>query len=135
MKNEKMILTVLLSLLLSLVASNRESSMFAQDVKRIGGPVPTGAPIKEIEMTAKNFEFSPSRIIVPSNTLVRIHLTSLDREHGFEIMSHPGSCVLVKPGSTITVEFFADRKGEFEFSCCKFCGLGHGKMKGTLIVE
>jgi cytochrome c oxidase subunit 2 len=135
MKRGIMISPVLFWLLLSLFAGSRESTMFAQDVKRIGSPAPAGAPIKEIEMTAKKYEFSPSRINVPFNTLVRIHLTALDREHGFEITSYPGSCVSVKPGNTISIEFYTDKKGEFEFSCCKFCGLGHGKMKGKIIVE
>jgi cytochrome c oxidase subunit 2 len=135
MKRGMMIFPVLFCLLLSLIAGSWESTLFAQDVKRIGSPAPAGAPIKEIEMTAKKYEFSPSKINVPSNTLVRIRLTALDREHGFEITSYPGSCVTVKPGKTVSIEFYTDKKGEFEFSFCKFCGLGHGKMKGKLIVE
>ena len=34
-----------------------------------------------------------------------------------------------------TIEFTADKAGTFPFQCSNFCGFGHGKMKGKLIVE
>ena len=104
-------------------------------VLQFGNPPPADAPIKEIEVHAKKYEFTPSSIEVPVNTLLRIHLTALDREHGFKIESTRGDCTTFKPGEPLTVEFFADKPGEYEFSCCKRCGLGHGKMKGKLIVK
>jgi cytochrome c oxidase subunit II len=103
--------------------------------KVLGNPAPAGAPVKEIELKARKYEFSPPLIEVPTNTLLRIHLTAVDREHGFEIKSLPGSCVKFKPGEPFTVEYFADKPGEIEFACCKFCGFGHGKMKGKLVVK
>ena len=66
---------------------------------------------------------------------VRIHLKALDREHGFEIKSIKDSCVKFKPDEPVTVEFYAGKAGEFEFTCCKFCGLGHKEMKGELIIK
>lgn len=104
-------------------------------VKKIGGPAPAGAPVKEVQVSAKKYEFSPATLEVPLNTLVRFQLQATDKEHGFEIKSIKDSCVKFKPGAPATVEFYADKAGEFEFSCCKFCGMGHGRMKGKLVVK
>ena len=38
-------------------------------VKKIGNPAPAGAPVKEIEVSAKKYEFTPAEIEVPLNTL------------------------------------------------------------------
>ena len=114
-------------------------SMKADDktlgVKKIGNPAPAGAPVKEIEVSAKKYEFTPAEIEVPVNTLLRVHLKATDKEHGFELKSVKDSCVKFKPEAPGTLEFYADKAGEFEFSCCKFCGMGHGKMKGKIIVK
>ena len=114
-------------------------SMRADDktlaVKKIGNPAPAGAPVKEVEVSAKKYEFTPAEIEVPVNTLLRVHLKATDKEHGFELKSVKDSCVKFKPEAPATLEFYADKAGELEFSCCKFCGMGHGKMKGKLVVK
>jgi len=104
-------------------------------VIQIGNPPSAEAPVKDVEVQAKKYEFIPASIEVPVNTHLRIHLTALDREHGFKIESYRPDCSTFKPGKPVTVEFFADKPGEYVFSCCKSCGLGHGKMKGKLIVS
>jgi len=103
-------------------------------VKKIG-TAPADAPVKEVEVSAKKYEFNPATIEVPANTLVRLHLKATDREHGFEFKSVKDSCVKFDPKASATLEFYADKAGEYEFSCCKRCGLGHGKMKGKLVVK
>lgn len=117
-----------------IVAWEKESSTNDKVIK-VGNTPPAGATVKEIEVNVKKYEYDPASIEVPVNTLVKIHLKALDREHGFEIKSIKDSCVRFKPNESATVEFYADKAGEFEFACCKYCGLGHGKMKGKLIVK
>jgi heme/copper-type cytochrome/quinol oxidase subunit 2 len=41
----------------------------------------------------------------------------------------------VKKGADQVVDFMAQEPGTYEFKCTKFCGFGHDKMKGTLIVD
>ena len=129
----KKMLVVVLGFLL-LIPSTRADDK-AGAVKKIGNPAPAGAPVKEIEVSAKKYEFTPAEIEVPVNTLLRLHLKATDKEHGFELKSVKDSCVKFKPESPGTLEFYADKAGEFEFSCCKFCGMGHSKMKGKLVVK
>ena len=88
----------------------------------------------EIQMTAKNFEFSPSTVRVKQGDHVKLIITSLDRKHGIQIEAYNIKEKLPK-GEPVTVEFTADKAGTFPFKCSVFCGMGHGKMKGELIVE
>lgn len=104
-------------------------------VVKVGNPAPADAVVKEFDVSAKKYEFVPALIEVSANTLLKIHLKALDKEHGFEIKGVKDSCVKFSPSEPATVEFYADKAGEFEFVCCKFCGFGHGKMKGKLVVK
>ena len=89
---------------------------------------------REITMTAKKYEFSPSEIRVRQGETVKLSITALDRKHGFKIEALDIDRELPK-GEVVSIEFLADRAGTFPIACSKFCGLGHGKMKGQLIVE
>ena len=87
-----------------------------------------------IEITAKRFEFSPSTVTLRRGEAVTIHLTALDRAHG----------LLVKP---LGIDLDADRgdpdqititpkaAGTFPAICDHYCGMGHGNMKMTFVVE
>ena len=59
---------------------------------------------------------------------------ALDRKHGFEMKDLRIKTEL-EMGKETVVEFVAPRTGEFQFKCSVFCGLGHGRVKGELIVE
>lgn len=86
-----------------------------------------------IKVTAKKFEYSPSEITVKKGVPVVLEFTSLDRLHGFNC---PGLKIRadISPGKTTTVEFTPQSAGTFPFHCDNFCGTGHDKMKGTIIV-
>ena len=86
-----------------------------------------------ITMTAKKYEFTPSTITVVRGVPVRIEATAVDKTHGIEIKPFNVKVKLEKGQKTV-IEFTPDRIGEFEIKCSEFCGLGHGHMKGKLIV-
>lgn len=89
---------------------------------------------KEIQMTAKKYEFNPNVITVKKGEHVKLVITALDREHGFKLEAFGINQKLPK-GVPTTIEFTADKAGTFPFQCSVFCGLGHRKMKGKLVVE
>jgi cytochrome c oxidase subunit 2 len=91
--------------------------------------------VREVALTAKKYEYIPNKIEVAVGTAVRFKITAEDNTHGFEIAGVKGSCVEIPKGETRTVDFTADKAGVFNFKCCHFCGLGHGRMKGTLTVK
>ena len=88
----------------------------------------------ETKVTAKKFEFVPSAIHVKKGDHVKLVITATDHDHGFKLEAFQVD-QLLKKGEATTVEFTADRAGTFPFACSHFCGLGHKKMKGELVVE
>jgi cytochrome c oxidase subunit II len=88
----------------------------------------------EFKMTAKNWEFDPNVITVKKGEKVRLFITAFDHNHGFKIPAYDIDQMIPK-GSTATIEFTADKAGTFEFKCSVYCGKGHRRMKGTLVVE
>lgn len=89
---------------------------------------------REITMTAKKYEFSPSEIRVHQGEKIKLSITALDRKHGFKIEALDIDRELPK-GEVVTIEFTASQVGTFPIACSKFCGFGHGRMKGQLVVE
>ncbi len=92
------------------------------------------APVREIKMTAKKYEFNPGEIRVKQGERVRLLITALDRDHGIEIKEF-GIKVRLEEAKETPVEFTAEKPGEYEFKCSVRCGWRHGSMKGKLIVE
>ena len=90
--------------------------------------------VREIKISAKKYEYTPSEIHVKQGEHVRLLITATDRKHGFEIKALGIKTELEKAKETV-VEFDAPQPGEYEMHCSSFCGFGHGGMKGKLIVE
>lgn len=106
---------------------------------------------RTVEMTATNYEFTPSSVHAKVGETVRLSIVAEDKEHGVRIKpvaegSAPGAaagleisasenCVKFKKHETGVIEFTARTPGTYEFECCKLCGFGHGKMKGEIIVD
>lgn len=95
--------------------------------------VPSGGVV-EIKMTAKRYQFDPNVMTVKKGQKVRLLITALDHNHGFQLPAYNINQKIFK-GQTATIEFTADKAGTFPFKCSVYCGLGHRKMKGKLIVE
>ncbi|MGA3093252.1 MAG: cupredoxin domain-containing protein [Terriglobales bacterium] len=109
--------------------------------------------VQVIQMTAKKYEYSPSPVHVKQGTRVRLKITAIDRDHGITIATVPEGADPAAPagleftspqpkngwkllkGKEATIEFVARRAGIYEFKCSVTCGLGHGRMKGQLVVD
>lgn len=97
--------------------------------------ISSGGDVKTIDVTASRFQFEPATISVEQGDSVRLRLHSADRSHAFAIKAFRVKALIPKGGETVTVEFVADQAGTFAFTCSEYCGTGHSKMKGTLIVR
>jgi cytochrome c oxidase subunit 2 len=100
----------------------------------IGGHAQSTASGSEIQMTAEKYDFKPDTVTVKKGVRVKLVTTAVDHDHGFKIDAFHINQKLPK-GQPITVEFTADQAGTFPFQCSHFCGSGHKKMKGKLVVE
>ena len=90
--------------------------------------------VHEFHITSRKYEFGPSSLRVKKGEHLRLVITALDYDHGFRLDEYHLN-KKIEMGKTIEVDFTADKAGTFPFRCSNFCGLGHGGMKGTLVVE
>jgi len=96
------------------------------------GAAPSPSP-RPIAITAKRYEFVPSRVEVTQGERVRLVVTSADGVHGVAIRKFKVNKPVLR-GETITIDFVASEAGEFPILCSEECGDGHAQMKGTLVV-
>jgi len=97
-------------------------------------PAPA-APPRSFELIASRFKFEPDTLEVMEGDRVRLTVRSIDTEHGLAIKRLNLKVVAPKTGDPATVEFVADKAGIYEFKCSEYCGSGHGRMKGQIVVS
>jgi cytochrome c oxidase subunit 2 len=90
--------------------------------------------VHEIQLTLRKYEFNPGSLRVRKGERVKLVMTAADHDHGFKLDDFDVNQKIPK-GTTVVVEFTADKAGTFQFRCSNVCGLGHKNMKGTLVVE
>ena len=100
--------------------------------------------VQVIEMTAKKYEYSRSPLRVRRGAKVQLRIMALDRTHEFKINLRPdgsdkksdlgfifGSRGVFRPWWNL----WRARRKPTRFHCCNRCGIGHGGMKGQIVVE
>jgi cytochrome c oxidase subunit II len=111
----------------------------------------SAATPKVVEVSAKKYEFSPAEIHVKQGEKVELKVHSVDETHGVKLSLYPEGAKdkkevglvfdttaengKVTNGNDQVLDFVAKEAGTYDFVCAKFCGFGHGKMKGKLFVE
>jgi len=89
---------------------------------------------REIAVTARNYRFSPNRIEVVQDDLVKLTVQSEDVAYSLTIDEYRVSR-RIPAGGTTTLEFRADRAGTFAFYSNLTSDARHAQMKGELIVR
>lgn len=89
---------------------------------------------REFTIVARDFQYSPARIEVMQDDLVKLTIRSEDIAHSFTIDEYRISKRVPAGGST-TFEFQADRPGSFPFYCGLTSEPGHKMMHGQLVVR
>jgi heme/copper-type cytochrome/quinol oxidase subunit 2 len=94
----------------------------------------TAEETRKIDVVAKKFAFEPSRIELKAGEPVEITFRSTDTKHGFACKELNLDKVVFTKDEPATVKFTPEKPGTYPFKCARFCGLGHGKMKGEIVV-
>jgi cytochrome c oxidase subunit 2 len=92
------------------------------------------APPREISISAKRFEFTPNQLTLKRGEPVTLHVSALDRDHGFYQKDLKIDLDL-SPDHESVVTITPERTGRFVAICDHFCGSGHGNMKMVINVE
>jgi cytochrome c oxidase subunit 2 len=104
------------------------------------GLLPAGAApsvpeaTQRFEVTASRYKFDPARIEVRQGDVVELVLRSADTDHGLAIKAYAVKVAIPKGGETVGVSFVASRVGTFPIECSEYCGSGHKRMKGEIVV-
>jgi heme/copper-type cytochrome/quinol oxidase subunit 2 len=89
---------------------------------------------REFTISARDFRFSPERVEVAQDDLVKLTIRSEDIAYSFTIDEYRVSRRVPAGGST-TFEFRAERTGTFTFYSNLSSDEGHSRMRGTLVVR
>ena len=89
---------------------------------------------REITVTGRNYKFSPARIEVAQDDLVKLTVHSEDNAYSLTIDEYRVSRRVPAGGST-TLEFRADRPGTFAFYSNMTNDARHAQMRGELVVR
>lgn len=98
--------------------------------------MPSGAPVEKIQIKGDKCTWSPDTIKVKKGSHVFLEVESVDWDYNFRLNGY-GLRFPVKKGEKSIAEFYASKKGEFEFGCYIQEGFHYvwGGMVGKLIVE
>ena len=89
---------------------------------------------RDLTITAKDFRFSPNRVEVGRDDLLRLTVKSEDVAYGFTIDEYRVS-KRVPAGGSVVLELRADREGTFPFYSNMTSDSRHAQMRGELVVR
>ena len=88
----------------------------------------------DLTITAKDFRFSPNRIEVNRDDLLRLTVKSEDVAYGFTIDEYRVT-KRVPAGGSVVLELRMDREGTFLFYSNMTSDARHSQMRGELVVR
>ena len=86
---------------------------------------------REFSITARDYRFTPDRLEVTQDDLVKLTIESSDVTYSFTIDAYRLSRRIPAGGKTV-IEFRADQAGTFDFYSNM---TGHDKVRGQLVVR
>ena len=88
----------------------------------------------EVVLIGQAWSFAPNEIHVPAGAEVRFRATSADVVHGFMLEGTRLNAMLI-PGEITELVYRFEERGEHLLICHEYCGRGHHKMFGKVVVE
>ncbi|MGM0442408.1 MAG: cupredoxin domain-containing protein [Elusimicrobiota bacterium] len=111
---------------------NKSTAAESMGEARFSGTFKDG--VREISMSAYQFAFDPDEVLVKKGEKVRLVVKSTDVTHGIAIEDLDIDRKL-PPGEEVVIEFTPQKSGTLHFHCSVYCGSGHGRMHGEIIVK
>ncbi len=90
--------------------------------------------VREIQIVAQRFKFSPNIIALKVDEPVLLLISSLDYIHGFHVPDLGLRSDLL-PGLVTKIHMTPKLPGRLDFLCDNFCGDNHEEMHGHFNVE
>ena len=115
------------------VAAAKTGSMGSDKGLLAGVPIVTPAPGSDAYLVARMWSWYPVLKLRKGETY-RIHLSSMDLQHGFSLQPQNMN-FQVLPGYDHVLTMTPTSSGEFTIVCNEFCGIGHDRMIGKILVD
>jgi plastocyanin len=91
--------------------------------------------VKEIAVTNKGFQYIPSSITVKKGDTIRLTFTNGGGYHDWGLDEFNAQTNQITGGKSETIEFVADKAGEFEFYCSVGTHRQQGMFGAFIVVE
>lgn len=98
-----------------------------------GVPIVEPAPGTDIYLVARMWSWYPVLKLREGETY-RLHMSSLDLQHGFSLQPLNIN-FQISPGYDHVITLTPTSSGEFTIVCNEFCGIGHDRMIGKVLVD
>ncbi len=90
----------------------------------------------DVFLMAMRFSYTPNVLRLEHGVPYRFRMMSMDVNHGVSIHTGFAGHIMRRPAQTmVDMVMTFPEPGEFMMYCTVYCGLGHGQMKGKIIVE
>lgn len=107
----------------------------AGTVTGVASGQPAPPPARTIEVSAGEYKFQPEVIEAMEGERILLKARVTDgRKHGLAIKEFGVKAALPRTGEVVPIEFVAGKPGTYTIACSVYCGSGHSRMKGRLVV-
>lgn len=90
----------------------------------------------DVYLQAMRFSYEPRVLRLKRGVPYRFRVMSIDVNHGASIHTGFAGHIMRRPAMTLTEMVMTfSQSGEFMIYCTVYCGAGHDRMKGKIIVE
>lgn len=95
----------------------------------------TAIGLADVYLLAQQWSFEPDILRLRADVPYRFRMMAVDVAHGASLQLGPaGRIVRLRPGVSVEQEITFTRPGEYLLYCTLYCGIGHDRMSGRIIV-
>lgn len=105
------------------------------DMASMSDPAIAPAAPTDIYLLARQWSFEPDVLRLRTNVPYRFRMMAVDASHGASLQLGKGSRIVrLRQGAVVQQELTFTRPGEHLVYCTIYCGIGHDRMSGRIIV-
>lgn len=89
----------------------------------------------DIYLAAYQWGYTPEVLRLETGVLYRFRMMAVDVAHGASLRLGPAARIVrLRPGALVEQEVTFSRPGEYLLYCTVYCGIGHDRMQGRIVV-
>lgn len=117
------------------VASDHSSHGTGHDMPGMSAPTTTPTMPADIYLLAQQWSFEPAVLRLRAGTPYRLRMMAVDASHGASLQLGKGSQIVrLRQGALVEQELTFTRPGAYLVYCTIYCGIGHDRMSGQIVV-